>query len=299
MTEQLQAGGRIVVGTDLSHNADHAVDWAAERAVEVGAPLLVVLALPEVIIPRRVLPHHVLASDQGMDEVRQRASARLAELGDRVREAHEGLQVETRLLTGRASYVLAGASKSAEMVVVGARGRSDVPASVRALGGTADAVTTHAHGPVAVIRPDTKRDAEGPVVVGVDDSPEAMAAVSFAVAEAVRRGTGLVAVHVWDATLMLMGGAGLWSGDGTQISAALETMIDEVMRPYLDEHPDLQYRTLVLSGRAPNVLAEAAREASVLVIGSRGRHGFAGQLLGSTSRDVLREAECPVVVVRT
>ncbi|NLE17762.1 MAG: universal stress protein, partial [Propioniciclava sp.] len=43
MTEQLQAGGRIVVGTDLSHNADHAVDWAAERAVEVGAPLLVVL----------------------------------------------------------------------------------------------------------------------------------------------------------------------------------------------------------------------------------------------------------------
>ena len=74
MTEQLQAGGRIVVGTDLSHNADHAVDWAAERAVEVGAPLLVVLALPEVIIPRRVLPHHVLASDQGMDEVRQRAS---------------------------------------------------------------------------------------------------------------------------------------------------------------------------------------------------------------------------------
>ena len=118
-------------------------------------------------------------------------------------------------------------------------------------------------------------------------------------AAALRRGTGLVAVHVWDATLMLMGGAGLWSGDGTQISAALETMIDDVMRPYLDEHPDLQYRTLVLSGRAPNVLADAAREASLLVIGSRGRHGFAGQLLGSTSRDVLREAECPVVVVRT
>lgn len=296
--EQLETAGRIVVGTDLSHDADHAVDWAAVRAAESGVPLLVVLALPEVIVPRRMLPHHVLATPEAMADVRRRAGVRMAELGDRVREAHDGLQVETRIVTGRASYVLAGASRTADMVVVGARGQG-APASVRALGGTADAVTTHAHGPVAVIRADTRLDAAGPVVVGVDDSKESMAAVSFAVAEAVQRGSGLVAVHVWDATPALLGASGLWTGDSAQVTSGLEDMVNEVMRPYLADHPDLQYRTLVVPGRAAAVLAEAAGEASLLVIGSRGRHGFVGTLLGSTSREVLREAECPVVVVRT
>ena len=298
MSISFDATGKIVVGTDLSGRAQGAVEWAADRAAARGVPLMIVLALPEVPIPKRSRLFDAMVTGDYRGYLEENARHKLVELSEQARAAYPDLVVETHIEQGLGSYVLAQASKKALLVVVGARG-ANAPVKVRALGGTADAVVAHAHGPVAVITDHGSPNPDGPVVVGVDDSPEAMAAVSFAVAEAVRRGTGLVAVHVWDSTLMLLGGAGLWSGDGTQISAALETMIDEVMRPYLDEHPDLQYRTLVLSGRAPNVLAEAAHEASVLVIGSRGRHGFAGQLLGSTSRDVLREAECPVVVVRT
>ena len=279
MTELLDATGHIVVGADLTRSADHAVDWAAERAAARGLPLLVVMVGPD--------------EPAGPD---QRAAGRLEELAERTRAACPGLDVRTRVIEGKVSPVMAQLSLSAEMVVLGSRGEA-APWSVRLLGGTSDAVAGRARCPVAIIRADGPATFSGPVVVGIDDSPEAMAAVSFAVDEAVARGTGLVGVHVWDSTPTLVAGSGLWGGDGSQVASQLETMVDQIMEPYLAEHPDLAYRTMVLPGRAPAVLADLSDAASLVVIGSHARNPLVGLLLGSASRGVPREAGCPVILV--
>lgn len=297
MTQPLDATGRIVVGADLTRTADHAVDWAAHRAAARGLPLLVVMVGPEGEVPRHPLPHHVVSTPESEAALRERAAERLDALAERVRAAHPDLAVETRVVDGKVSPVMAELSTTATMVVLGSRGEA-APLSVRLLGGTSDAVAGHARCPVAIIRSDGPTAHSGPVVVGIDDSPEAMAAISFAVDEAVAMGTGLLGVHVWDSTAMLLTGLGLWGGDGSQVGASLEAMVDQLMQPYLADHPDLHYRTIVVPGRATPVLTELSDEASLVVIGSRARNPFAGLLLSGTSRGVPREAGCPVILVR-
>lgn len=297
MTELPDAAGRIVVGADLTSTADHAVDWAADRAAARGLPLLVLMVGPDDELPRHTLPHHLVSTPESEAGLKERVDARLAELAQRVREAHPDLPAEVRVVDGKVTPVMRELSETAAMVVLGSRGAA-APLSVRLLGGTSDSVAGQARCAVAIIRSDGPAEFSGPVVVGIDDSPEAMAAVSFAVEEAVAMGTGLVGVHVWDSTPLLMAGSGLWGGDGGQVSANLEAMVDQIMAPFLAEHPDLPYRTMVLPGRAAAVLTDLSDEASLVVIGSRHRNPFAGLLLSTTSRGVPREAGCPVILVR-
>ena len=293
----LDATGRIVVGTDLSRRADKAVEWAAARAASRGVPLLVVLVLPDVPIPKRSQLFDKMTSLDFLGEVEARGRKRLTEVSEELAAQFPGLTVETELVSGEASFVLAKASKTADMVVVGARGKS-APMTVHALGGVSDAVTSHAHGPVAVITDLTDFHPDGPVVVGIDDAPEALAAIKYAVAEAAARGVPLVGVHAWDNAPMVASGLGLWSLDAASVGASLKEMVETIMAPYLADHPAVQFEARVEAGRPSSVLIKASEEASVIVVGSRGRGGFAGMLLGSTSKEVLREAHSPVVVVR-
>ncbi len=64
-------------------------------------------------------------------------------------------------------------------------------------------------------------------------------------------------------------------------------------------HPGLHVRSDVVLGTAAHVLVDASRGAGMVVVGARGRGGFAGLLLGSTSHGVIHAAGCPVTVVRT
>ena len=297
MSQPLDATGRIVVGADLTRTADHALDWAADRAASRGEPLLILMVGPESEVPRHTLPHHVVSTAESEAALRDRAAERLLELADRVRQNHPHLEVETRVVDGRVSPVMAEVSLTATMVVLGSRGET-APLSVRLLGGTSDAVASQSRCPVAIIRSDRPTPTSGPVVVGIDDSAAAMAAVSFAVDEAVAMGAGLVGVHVWDSTAALLAGTGLWGSDGSQVGAGLEAMVDQLMEPFLAGHPDLHYRTMIVPGRASSVLADLSDEASLVVIGSRHRNPFAGLLLSTTSRGVPRESGCPVVLVR-
>ena len=164
MTISFDATGAIVVGTDLSDRARHAVDWAADRAADLKRRLIVVLALPEVPIPSRSRLFEAMGKGDYPEHLRSLALERLQALLDRVQAQHPELTVETVLDKGLASYVLAQSSKVADMVVVGARG-ANAPMKVRALGGTADAVVAYGHGPIAVVTDHGTPTAGGPVVV--------------------------------------------------------------------------------------------------------------------------------------
>ncbi|MEV7415559.1 universal stress protein [Streptomyces sp. NPDC089919] len=139
-------------------------------------------------------------------------------------------------------------------------------------------------------------DSNGPVVVAVDGSEHSLKALDWALLAARAVGAEVVAAHV------LPGHAQFWQARRTSmVGAAEEPAADPVagvVRAHLEGRADLpQVRYESLEGELPGALDAPAAGARMLVLGSRGRGGFASLLLGSTSRASATTAPCPVVVV--
>lgn len=139
----------------------------------------------------------------------------------------------------------------------------------------------------------------GRIVVGYDGSDQAQAAVDWAAAEARQRRLPLTIVH---AVLPPVNASAFGPGLPVPLDA-----LDEVMghaRRELDtlatrsELTGLEIAIQVEIGSAAGVLIEASQTAAMVVLGSRGRGGFAGLLLGSTGDQVAAHAQCPAVIVR-
>ncbi|MGI5951987.1 MAG: universal stress protein [Brooklawnia sp.] len=285
--------GRIVVGTDTSVRADRAVDWAADRAQALGRELLIVHVVPE--RPFAGSPQTAATYEEQYFANAQEAIGKVV---TRTRERHPGLVVTGQMVKGHASKVLAEASMDAELVVVGARGQS-APLSMKLLGGVSDAVAAHSHGPVAIITDEAQEHPQGPVVVGVDDAPEAQAAIALAFQAAQARAVPLVALYAWDiGPQETPWDIAIWSEEAGSIQDRLVQLVDELLVEHKARHPAVEVVTRVVRDRPHDALVHASKQAGLVVVGSRGRGGFAGLLLGSTSKRVMREALCPVIVVR-
>jgi len=138
------------------------------------------------------------------------------------------------------------------------------------------------------------------IVVGVDGSPGSRAALRWAHDEARLRAATLVAVAVWQYPMMTslpaFGAMPPPEDLGTEAEAALlKTLSDEGV----EATGDVPVTTVVAEGPPAKALLEAAGDAAMLVVGSRGHGGFTGLLLGSVSQQCASHAACPVVVVRT
>lgn len=290
--------GRIVVGTDGSERADRAIDWAARRARDRGLTLLILLVMPEAPIPRRTSAAALVhEGEKYLEHVRERAGADLGRAVARTAEKYPEITIESAVAIGNAAEVLAKASKDADMVVVGARGKH-APVGVKLLGGVSDAVSAHAAGAVAVIPEESEEHPEGPVVVGVDSSRQARLAISRAFECASVRGVPLVALTAWDYGPYDAYNAEIWQFSIQEMNEQLTAEVEDVIAEDRERYPDVEVEIRALRGRASTELVEVSKQAGVVLIGSRGRGGFTGLLLGSTSRHVLREAHCPVIVVR-
>ena len=276
------AKDRIVVGTDGSRRADRAVDWAAGRAAALGLPLLIVHVVPGRPTPSTPLTAVTASFEEGFHE---EALERLERVVRRAHELHDDLDVTGEIVEGNAAYVLAQASKEAALVVVGARGES-APVTVRLLGGVCDQVTAYASGPIAVIPDEEHACPDGPVVLGVDESPEARAAMWFAFQSAAERGVPVVAIHAWQ------------DRDSREIVARVTDIVDGMLTEARAAYPEGPVEVRVIHGKPHHELVQASKEAGLVVVGSRGIGGFTGLLLGSTSKRVLRDSHCPVVVTR-
>jgi nucleotide-binding universal stress UspA family protein len=136
-------------------------------------------------------------------------------------------------------------------------------------------------------------------VVGVDASAGSRAALRWAHEEAALRGTTLTAVTVWQypvlTTLPAFGTLPPIEDLSKEADAALHAVLDEEHVTSTDVVP---VETVVAEGPAAAALLEAAADADLLVVGSRGHGGFTGMLLGSVSQHCVAHAPCPVVVVR-
>ena len=136
----------------------------------------------------------------------------------------------------------------------------------------------------------------GRIVVGVDGSDQSKAALRWAVEEARLRGASVRAVYAWSAPYVPVPGAVLTEHNLEELRLQGERML-EAMNEEVDSKGVEVERTSVEGGPA-RVLVEAAKDADLLVVGSRGRGGFAGLLLGSVSQQCAHHASCPVVIVR-
>jgi nucleotide-binding universal stress UspA family protein len=132
------------------------------------------------------------------------------------------------------------------------------------------------------------------IVVGVDGSDESLAALKWAMAEGDARGAAVEVIHTFMPDLSL---AGIANEEKEASRAEAAELLRKMVEPASSAHPGVQVTTKELVGPAARTLLEASSGADLLVVGSRGRGGFSGLLLGSVSQQCVHHATCPVVVV--
>jgi nucleotide-binding universal stress UspA family protein len=270
----------IVVGIDGSAPSLHALDWATREAVARHRPLRIVHAFQWPLTNELMGLPAVGPPDAGLQHAAERVLSAAAE---RARAATPTLAISTDLLADMPAAALIDASHDADLLVVGHRGLGGFTGLL--LGSVGVQTATHAACPVIVIRDSDDGyggagPAVGQVVVGVDDSDLASVAVDFAFAHAALHGLGVVAVHAYQRPPVP-------PPDASWVAAG-----------YRDKYPDVPVQEKLVHGRPAAVLVAESAGAALTVVGSRGRGGFTGLLLGSTSQSVLHHATGPVAIVR-
>ena len=289
--------GRVVVGYDGSAGSVNALTHAARLANARNVTLLMLMAIPN-LDPKNSRTARALKLDPDyLTHIKARAQRKLDTAAGQLKAQYPQLTVEEALVSANPAGALAQASKDAALVVVGVRGHSSELLSPM-LGGISATVIAHSVGPVMVV-PDGLHDlANGPVVVGLVDAADSLAAGRVAVNEAEKRCVPLVALYAWDVAPELGDFGALVHMDADQTRKDLDALLQELLAPILAGHPDVVVERRIVQGSPRAALVEASQQASLIVVGSRGLDGFAGLLLGSVSRAVTRESDCPVIVVR-
>lgn len=288
----------IVVGVDGSESSSTAVVWAANTAAALSLPLHIVTV---VHFPAFYYSEPYLA-ESFKQELADTAKARLGSARVLATQTIDEttFEITTEKYEGQVNQTLIDLSEDAHTVVLGSRGHGEFTGLL--VGSTTTAVAAHAHSPVAVVRGrtlDGRPPTEGPIVVGVDGSESSERAVAVAFEHAAARGATLIAVNVWsDVSVQPSLGSRpedpLWSS----IQTGEEVVLSERLAGYQERYPDVVVERVVARDRPVRVLSEYAEKAQLIVVGSRGRGGFAGMLLGSTSNALLHTADCPVLIVR-
>jgi nucleotide-binding universal stress UspA family protein len=286
----------IVVGVDSSAGAATALRWAAAEAQLRRAPLTVVHAY------FRPLAYWGTDPGRGEEPERLRAQAILDDMLER--EASVLLDVEVRpvLHAGQATRGLIQAAEGAELLVLGMRGAGGFE-GLR-LGSTAEHCARHAPCTVVVVPdPGGHGVTHGRILVGLDGSPQAEAALAWAVGEAALRGAAVDALTVYEpyrahgpygAAFMDVASPG-WR---RRFRQAAEQVAAEAVAGLVPPST-VPIETMVEEGHPSRVLAERSGMVDLIAVGHRGDTGLGELLLGSVPRQLLHHSVCPVAVVRT
>jgi nucleotide-binding universal stress UspA family protein len=281
----------VVAGVDGSADARLAADLAAWEADRRHAPLRLVAGFQPAALHGMVVVGYDLE-----DQERELADVLVAEAA-RIRQRYPELAIATEVVSGAPAGVLVEESASASLVVVGSRGLGGFAALLA--GSVSAQVAAHAKAPVIVVRPPAARGTReipgtGPVLVGVDGSTGSAAAVGFAFEEAAARGSGLLAVYAWGVRTFTQ-------ADNPQLEQwAADEALAEAVSAWAQKYPEVHVERRAIHSLVPvHTILDESGGASLIVVGPRGRGGFAGLLLGSVGDGLVRHAATPVAVVHT
>ena len=299
MPESQQDARPIVVGVDDSSASERALDRALLEAETSGRPLHVVHAwsVPVWVGGVPGFGYNALASSADSERYAGELVEELVRKAMSRRTSDAAVTVRTEAVQGEPGRVLVDSSREAALVVVGGRGLGYVRS---ALVGSATAyVLHHAACPVMVVpEPGTPAAPYRRVVVGVDGSPSSRAAMRWGLEAARRQGCPLLALHAWLLTTVPeqppMQYVPALSEYETEAGSWLEREVAEV----LPERYGVDVRTHLTYSTASAALLDEAGPDDLLVLGSRGRGGFASLVLGSVATQCSQHARGVVVVVR-
>ncbi|GAA4282985.1 universal stress protein [Brevibacterium daeguense] len=310
----------VLVGIDGSADSERAFELALRTAKSHGWQLRAVTAFSLPYVPNEHFPglsdNYDVAAAQAAQEILGRAAARAA---------RAGVPVSTRAVKGGPAAVLVEGSRDARLVVVGQRGRNRF--SGQRPGSVSAQLAAHSHCPTLVVpgEPGLNRSGTGAretaephrhqreaaggdqsrsdftsdIVVGIDVGHRAAATVALTAAEAAQasgRSLALVAAAPLSSWFPLPRRHDAELG---RLRGKYMDYLSHIADVIAQEHPTLPVRRQFFDHSAADVLTEASRTAVLVVVGTRGRGGFAGLLLGSVSRALLSDAVAPVLVVPT
>lgn len=281
----------ILVAVDGSPGSEVAIAWAAREAVRRAAPVTL-LHVTAPLITTWAAP----AAEPNIAEVQEDSSRTVLAQAQQIFEATVGGPhtpgVRTESRPSPVVGTLAEASHHATMLVVGNRGtggHSRLP-----LGSVAAGLLHHARCPVVIVHPGDIADSTAPIVLGVDGSASSDAATRLAFEEAALRGADLVAVHAWSDLGLLP----MYTMDWTIYEDQAREALAERLAQWRRQFPDVNVETRLVRDRPAHWLEEESRKAQLVIVGSRGRGGFAGLVLGSVASTVAQVSHAPVIVVR-
>ncbi|WP_314688366.1 universal stress protein [uncultured Bifidobacterium sp.] len=281
----------ILVGVDGSHASYKATWWAANYAKHAGLTLQIVCAysLPSYAAVSFDATYTALGDDNAAHNDAQEILSKAKAIAD-----EQGVEAVTLIVTGDPSSVFVELSRNYNLIVIGNRGKGGL--AERLLGTTSSSLPAYAYCPIVVV-PYTDDDGHlmhlnntiARVAVGSDESKWGLKALDIAASFA----------HGWGAGLDVLSAVPRVQGaDGD--SAVMDSYLDDLetrVKPLREQYPDLEISTKVVPGNAVNALTKASLDHDVVVVGSRGRGGFTGLLLGSTSQGLIQHAVSPVYVV--
>lgn len=284
----------IVVGVDGSAASNHAVCWAAREAAMRHVPLTLAQMVNAAVPMYPAMPLSpgiaVWQEDEGRQNLEQ-----AVKMAEDVLKSDPRIAIKSELRCSPPVPTLIELSQEAEMVVVGSHGRGAVARVV--LGSVSSGVVQRASCPVAIIRdegPSMPHLDQAPVLVGIDGSPASELATAIAFDEASRRGVELVALHAWsDIEVFELPGL-----DWPAVKSDAERSLAERLAGWGERYPDVTVHRLVVCDRPARQLIEQSKSAQLVVLGSHGRGGFTGMLLGSVSNAVVHSIHTPVIVAR-
>lgn len=294
----------VVAGLDGSRESRAAAEWAAREARLRGLPLRIVHVWEP--MPEPLAQAHLLGKETEA-HWRERVPR---EVADGVRLRHPGVEVTMEQISGRAGEVLPDTAKDAALLVLGSRAMTGLGGFL--VGSVGHAVIAHSEVPVVLVRageqaadehePDpagipSAATAFRPVVVGLDPSGAADAVLAFAFEEAERRSTSLEVVHGWSLPPCYVYGLAAdpeWHDEIVRQEAA---GLSEALGPWRRKYPSVTVVERSRAGSAAEHLVDAARAASLVVVGRRIRRSALGAHIGPVTHAVLHHATAPVSVI--
>lgn len=257
-------GGRVIVGYDGSPLAAAAVEWAAREAVARYAPLRIITASTP--------PDSTDFYDAG-----QRRREALADVAGRLAMRYPQLRIEQIATVLDPRDALLGDVEVDDLLVVGAS--TGGAAKRMLLGSVARTAARRSPCPVIIVREPPTGSSIEKIVVGIDGSSAAEAAIEWAASESRFHGADVDIVHAWNGEA------------GSEAQHVVDAAVAHCKR--LTPNPVCGR---LERGSAVDVLVAASRRADVLAIGSRGRSGFKTAIFGSVAIASAANACCATAV---